>query len=133
MFENYNSGIRYDLKYYALKLENSPDIYQIAADELWLFDKNNFINAIQIGEEVQIQIPKEKEKHRFNNGNLPVYGITQTDTVFLNSGEVLREKRAPTSLVISLILMLAAFSLLFLFRKTVESKKPQPTTYKNNA
>ncbi|OEY71728.1 hypothetical protein [Salegentibacter salarius] len=133
VFENYNSGIRYDLKNYVLKLENSPDTYQIGADEIWLFDKNNFINEIQIGEEVLFQIPKEQEKHRFNNGNLPIYGISRNDIVFLNSKEVLREKRAPTSLVISLILMLAAFSLFFLFRKTAEPKKLQPTTYKNNA
>ena len=133
VFKNYNYFHRSNLKYYALKLENSPDIFQIGADEIWLFDKNNFISEIQIGEEVLIQIPKEKEKYKFKNGNLPVYGIHQIDKVFLNSQEVLREKRAPTALLISMITMLAAFSLFFLFRKTAEPKQLQPTMHKNNS
>lgn len=118
-FNVYSSYHRSGLKDYLIRVEDDNCIFRIGPEEWWMFEKSKFEESVSKGDSIKLDVSlKSFNECGANYSTVEILGISDKERVYLDKAAVLRERRAPTYLLISI-----AFFLLSAFLYVMKKRK----------
>lgn len=113
----HNWGYRHLLTNYYLNINESKSTFQISADFEPFFKRDLFENNIEIGDTVELVIPKElKPELDLTNKRIVLFGITADKIEYLNVDETMEKHNNNLGLYFGLTFFLFSIGY-FLFKK----------------